>query len=91
MEYLTAAFVGAGIGFIGFWIWLNIHHFWLRRPAIAATMAPDAWERRFRNAFAMMSEDRRQSIIHSYIDKHGCDRVIAMRYAVEDYEADNRR
>lgn len=91
MEYLTAAFVGAGIGFIGFWIWLNIHHFWLRRPALATVATPEALERRFRNVFAVMTEGRRQSLIRSYMDKHGCDRTTAMRYAVEDHEADTMR
>jgi hypothetical protein len=48
-------------------------------------------ERRFRNVFAMMTEDRRQSLISYYARKHECGREEAMQRAVEDRARDEGR
>ncbi|RWK17047.1 MAG: hypothetical protein EOR43_28810 [Mesorhizobium sp.] len=48
-------------------------------------------ERRFRNVFAMMTEDRRESLISYYARKHNCGREQAMKRAVEDRARDEGR
>ena len=48
-------------------------------------------ELRFRNVFAMMSEERRQSLISYYARKHECSREEAMLRAVEDRSRDEGR
>jgi len=48
-------------------------------------------ERRFRNVFAMMGEDRRQGIIDYYSYKHDCGREEAMKLAMEDRARDEGR
>ncbi|WJI40296.1 MULTISPECIES: hypothetical protein [Mesorhizobium] len=52
-------------------------------------MSPN--ERRFRNVFAMMTEERRQSLISYYSRKHGCGREEAMQRAVDDRARDEGR
>lgn len=52
-------------------------------------MSPD--ELRFRNVFAMMSEERRQSLLEYTARKYGCNRREAMRHAVEDRARDESR
>lgn len=47
-------------------------------------------ELRFRNVFAMMSDDRRQSLIDSYSHKYHCGRAEAMRHALEQRDRDVR-
>ncbi|RVD68613.1 hypothetical protein EN751_30450 [Mesorhizobium sp. M4A.F.Ca.ET.029.04.2.1] len=48
-------------------------------------------ERRFRNVFAMMTEDRRQSLVSYYARKYECGRDEAMQRAVEDRARDEGR
>ncbi|MDX0548547.1 hypothetical protein GHK03_29640 [Sinorhizobium medicae] len=48
-------------------------------------------ERQFRNVFAVMDEDRRQSLIRFYMGKHGCGREEAMRHAVDHWRRDATR
>ncbi|MER9032427.1 hypothetical protein [Mesorhizobium sp. M0674] len=57
-----------------------------RRPK---AMSPN--ERRFRNVFAMMTEDRLQSLISYYSRKHACGREEAMQRAVDDRARDEGR
>ncbi len=52
---------------------------------------PSEIERGFRNAFAIMTDDRRESIIEYYATKHGCTRAEAMRRAVEERRRDEDR
>jgi hypothetical protein len=47
-------------------------------------------ELRFRNVFAMMSEERRQAMIASYVRKYNCNREEAMRHALEQRDRDVR-
>lgn len=61
----------------------------LKRPGTAPLLSAD--ELRFRNVFAMMSEDRRQSLISYYSHKHECGREEAMRRAIEDRARDEGR
>ncbi|WFS23919.1 hypothetical protein [Rhizobium rhododendri] len=89
MNYLTAAGVGAGIGVIGFWLLANIVHTWKSRLR-PTRQTPDI-ERRFRAVFSVMTEDRRQSLIRYYMEKHECDRQAAMRFAVDDRARDADR
>ncbi|MCA1403685.1 hypothetical protein I6F26_03585 [Ensifer sp. IC3342] len=58
-----------------------------RRPIEAKS----AVERQFRNVFAIMSEDRRQSLIRYYMEKYECGREEAMRRAVEDRQREANR
>ena len=48
-------------------------------------------ELRFKNVFAMMSEDRREALIDSHMQKTGGDRYLAMRSAMEELSRDLRR
>ncbi|MCD1266053.1 hypothetical protein B5M44_24945 [Shinella sumterensis] len=50
-----------------------------------------ATESRFRNVFAMMNEDRRQSIIRYHMQKYECGREEAMRRAIDDKSRDSER
>lgn len=63
--------------------------FSLRRTKRSKSRSDD--ELRFRNVFAMMTEDRRQSLISYYAKKHQCGRDEAMRRAVEDRARDEGR
>jgi hypothetical protein len=47
-------------------------------------------ELRFRNVFAIMSEDQRRSLIDHYAKKHGCNREAAMRHALDDRDREAR-
>lgn len=47
-------------------------------------------ELRFRNVFAMISEERRQAMIASYVRKYNCNREEAMRHALEQRDRDVR-
>lgn len=82
MNYLTAVGVGAGIGVIALWLLANVASIWKSRSA-SARQLPEV-ERRFRAVFSVMTEDRRQSLIRYYMEKHECDRQAAMRFAVDD-------
>jgi hypothetical protein len=48
-------------------------------------------ENRFRNVFALTSEERRQALIGFYMRKHGCSREEAMVIAVEHRASDENR
>lgn len=57
----------------------------------AGISGPLEIERGFRNTFAIMTDDRRESIIQYYVEKHGCTRAEAMRRAVEERRRDEDR
>lgn len=90
MNYLTAAGVGAGIGVIAFWLLANAVHMWKSRLASTRRELPEI-ERRFRAVFSIMTEDRRQSLVRYYMEKHECDRQAAMRFAMDDRSTDADR
>jgi hypothetical protein len=75
------------------WLLLTVYGARPKRPdAGGRQLTPmSADERRFRNVFAMMGEDRRQSLITYYAQKHECSREEAMRYAVEERAIDEDR
>jgi len=89
MQYVTAAVVGAGIGFFAFCLFAPL----LQRVRLAVLEQPSVWdsEGRFRAVFAIMSEAQRQSLIDYHVQRLGCSREQAMRYAVEDRERDSNR
>ncbi|CCM75745.1 hypothetical protein BN77_2919 [Rhizobium mesoamericanum STM3625] len=89
MQYVMAAVVGAGIGFLAFCLFAPLLQS-MRLPAPRQSSASEA-ERRFRAVFSIMSEGQRQSLIDYHIQKLGCSREQAMRYAVEDRECDSHR
>jgi hypothetical protein len=47
-----------------------------------------ATERRFKNVFAFVTQERREQIIRRYMEKEGASRVRAMAIAIEDRCAD---
>lgn len=55
----------------------------------ASEMSPV--ELRFRNVFAMITEERRQALIDYNARKYGCGREEAMMHAVEDRARDEGR
>lgn len=59
----------------------------LRNP-LRRTMS--STELRFRNVFAMMSEERRKAMIESYARKYRCGREDAMGHALEQRDRDVR-
>ncbi len=89
MQYVMAAIVGTGIGFFAFCLFAPLIQR-VRLPAIELS-TPSASERRFRAVFAIMGEAQRQSLIDYHMQKLGCSREEAMRYAVEDRERDTNR
>jgi hypothetical protein len=89
MNYIMAAGIGAGVGVIAFWLGANVHSWFSTRGTGRANLAEN--EQRFRAVYAIMSEDRRQSVIRYYMEKHECDRQRAMRFAIEDRERDSNR
>lgn len=91
MDYLTAAAVGLGIGVIAAWIAANIVHSIRRMRHIPPPNEVPDIEREFRNVFAMMTADRRQSLIRYHMEKYECGRDAAMRIAIDDRERDIQR
>ncbi|KQV84344.1 hypothetical protein ASC90_02145 [Rhizobium sp. Root1220] len=89
MQYVMAAVVGAGIGFFAFCLFAPLLQ-WVRLPALRLSGMSES-ERRFRAVFAIMGEAQRQSLIDYHVQKLGCSREHAMRYAVEDRERDSNR
>jgi hypothetical protein len=89
MQYVMAALVGAGIGFFAFFLFSPVLQL-LRLPSIGVGRRSET-ERRFRAVFAIMGEAQRQSLIDFHMQKLGCSREQAMRYAVADRERDAHR
>jgi len=89
MQYVMAAVVGTGIGFFAFCLLAPLLQR-VRLPALRQSSASET-ERRFRAVFSIMSEAQRQSLIDYHVQKLGCNREQAMRYAVEDRERDSNR
>lgn len=90
MQYVMAALVGGGIGFLVFCLLAGpfervLAH--VRRPPVASREI----ERRFRAVFSIMSEAARTSLLNYYMQKHGCGHLEAMSRAVEDRERDTGR
>ncbi len=92
MDYTTAAFIGAGCGIVALWIYAT----WVWMLADKGRESPpdnqpSDIERNFRAVFSIMSEDRRQSLIRYNMEQYECDRLAAMKRAVDDRERDARR
>ncbi|RDJ04254.1 hypothetical protein [Rhizobium grahamii] len=90
MHYISVAVVGAGIGMISFWIAINARHFWFRASEPFALLQTET-ERQFHRVFAIMTNERRQSLLRFYMEKYECGPQDAMLFAVEDRERDIRR
>lgn len=90
MQYVMAALVGGGIGFLAFCLLAGPFDRLLARIRPQPATRPEA-ERRFRAVFSIMSEAARTSLLNYYIQKHGCSRLEAMSRAVEDRERDAGR
>ncbi len=91
MQYLMAIVIGAGAGFLAFCLFAPACD-WLRsRRLVMMSAAVSEDERRFRAVFSIMSEANRLSLINYYMQKHGCSRSDAMRFAVENRERDSNR
>lgn len=89
MHYLMAAVVGVGIGFFAFCLFAPLLQWMhLRVPTLSRGSEN---ERRFRAVFAIMSEAQRLDLVDFHMQKLGCTREQAMRYAVEDRERDSNR
>lgn len=65
--------------------------FWKVFRPIAAAGNRSELERRFRNVFSMMTEDRRQALIDHYSYKNDCGREEAMKRAIDDRNRDDGR
>jgi hypothetical protein len=90
MNYLTAAAVASGVGVIAVWLAANVRNILRFMGPRTRSELPEI-EQRFRAAYSIMSEDRRQSIVRHYMGKHEFDRQAAMWFAMHDRSRDADR
>ncbi|WP_244598845.1 hypothetical protein [Rhizobium tubonense] len=89
MQYVMAAVIGVGGGFLAFCL-LGPLIEWFHRPRVVSSATSEN-ERRFRSVFSIMDEARRQSLIKYYADKFGCNADQAMMHAVQEWKRDANR